>query len=80
MRIEFWIPNATNAYSQYVILIAFPLQQFLHERASMLRYTYIACLVPSNKQTSERENLMFGLEIIPFYGVDNSVMKVTRYL
>jgi hypothetical protein len=29
---------------QYVIFIAFPLQQCLRERASMLRYTYIACL------------------------------------
>jgi len=25
-------------------LVAFPQQQWLHERASMLRYTYIACL------------------------------------
>ena len=25
--------------------IAFPLQQWLHEGASLLRYTYIACLV-----------------------------------
>jgi hypothetical protein len=30
---------------QYVILIAFPLQQWFRERASVLRYTYIACLV-----------------------------------
>ena len=28
-----------------VILIAFPLQQWFHERASVLRYAYIACLV-----------------------------------
>jgi len=27
------------------ILIAFPQQQWLHERASMLRYTYIAYIV-----------------------------------
>jgi hypothetical protein len=27
------------------MIIAFPLQQWLHERASLLRYTYIACLV-----------------------------------
>ena len=27
-----------------VIIIAFPLQQWLHERASILCYTYIACL------------------------------------
>ena len=40
MRIAYWIPKATNTHSQYVILIAFPLQQWLHERASLLRYTY----------------------------------------
>ena len=38
-----WIPKAKA--SEYVILIAFPPQQWLRERASMLRYTYIACLV-----------------------------------
>jgi len=30
MRIASWIPKATNTHSQYVILIAFPLQQWLH--------------------------------------------------
>jgi len=30
---------------KYVILIAFPLQQWLQERASMLRHMCIACLV-----------------------------------
>jgi hypothetical protein len=44
-RIACWIPQATNTNSQYVILIAFPLQQWLYERASLFRYTYIACLV-----------------------------------
>jgi len=41
----YWIPKATNTHSEYVMLIAFPLQQWLHERASMLRCTYIASLV-----------------------------------
>jgi len=45
MRIACWIPKATNTHSQYAILIAFPQQQQLHACASMLRYTYIACLV-----------------------------------
>jgi hypothetical protein len=45
MRIACWIPKATNTHSEYVILIAFPLQQWLHERASVLRYTYIGCIV-----------------------------------
>jgi hypothetical protein len=35
---------ATDTHSEYVILITFPLEQRLHERASMLRYTYVACL------------------------------------
>jgi len=45
MRIACWIPKATNTNSEYVIRIAFPPQQWLHERAPMLRYTYIACVV-----------------------------------
>jgi len=34
-----------HTHTGYVILLAFPLQQWLHERASVLRYTYIVCLV-----------------------------------
>ena len=45
MHIAGWIPNATNTHSEYVIRIAFPLQQRLRELGSMLRHTYIACLV-----------------------------------
>jgi len=39
------IPKATYATSECVILINFPLQQWLHEGHLMLRYTYISCLV-----------------------------------
>ena len=39
LRVARWIPKG------YVILIAFLLQQWLHERAAMLRYTYTASLV-----------------------------------
>ena len=42
MRIACWITKATNTHSQYVTLIAFPLQQWLQERASVLGYTYSA--------------------------------------
>jgi len=45
MCVSCCIPNATNTHSEHVIFIAFPLQQWLHELAFMLRYTYIACLV-----------------------------------
>ena len=40
-----WITKVTGTHSEYVTLISFTLQQWLHERASILRYTYIACLV-----------------------------------
>ena len=41
------MPKATHTHThrEYVIFIAFPRLQWLHERASMLRYTYIAFLV-----------------------------------
>jgi len=45
MHIACWIPKATNTHSEYVILIVFPLQHWLHKHASMLCYTYIASLV-----------------------------------
>ena len=41
MRISCWIPNIR---SQYVTFIAFPLHQWLQERAPMLRYIYMARL------------------------------------
>ena len=40
-----WIPKATDIQSEYVIFIAFPLQQYLPKHASVFTYTYIACLV-----------------------------------
>ena len=42
MRIAWWIPEATDIHSEYVILIALPRQCMLHERASMLLY----CVLP----------------------------------
>jgi len=35
MRISREVPKATNTYSEYVILIACPLLQWLHERATV---------------------------------------------
>ena len=46
MRIACWIKKATKTHSEYVILIAFPLQQSLYECPSVLRYRYSTlCLV-----------------------------------
>ena len=45
MSIACWIPKATRTYSEYVILIALLLQQWLNESAWMLRSRYTAHLV-----------------------------------
>jgi hypothetical protein len=55
LRIAWWITKTmyvhththtrAHTHTKYVILIAFLLRLQLHERTSMLHYTYIACLV-----------------------------------
>ena len=44
MRFSCWMPKDTDTHSEYVILIAFPLQQLLYKHTSLLFYMYIACL------------------------------------
>jgi hypothetical protein len=44
MHIACWIPESKDTHSEYLILIDFPLQQWLHEHTSVLHYTGIACL------------------------------------
>jgi hypothetical protein len=44
-RIACWVPKPKNTHSEYAILIVFLMLQWLHERASMLPFQYIACLV-----------------------------------
>jgi hypothetical protein len=38
MRILCWVTKATDTHSEYEILIGFPRQQWVHERALMLRF------------------------------------------
>jgi len=45
MHIACWTPTTTGTHSEYVIRIAFSVQQWLRERASILRYTYVAGLI-----------------------------------
>jgi hypothetical protein len=44
MHFPCWTNKPTHTRSKFVILTAFPQQQSLRERASLLLYTYIACL------------------------------------
>jgi len=42
MHIAYWKMKGRNTHSDYVTIIVFALQKWLHESALMLRYTNIA--------------------------------------
>jgi ribulose bisphosphate carboxylase small subunit len=52
MRNACWITKVTNTHSEYVIFIAFPLQQWYHERTLIFRCTYIGSIVVSTATCS----------------------------
>ena len=45
MFVACWVTKATNIHTEYVILIVFPLQQWLLKLPSMLCYTHIPFIV-----------------------------------
>jgi len=54
MHIVCWTPKNTHTHNSNIV--AFPLQQWLQERTTVLCYTIIACLVPN---ISEYEIILF---------------------
>ena len=56
-----------HTHSKYVTLIAFPLQQWLHKGASLLRCTYIACpILYLNKAAEIKKKLANKLYVACF--------------
>jgi len=51
IRFACWITKGTNTHSEYVILIAFPLQKWFEELASDVALTYLDSLVVSTVQS-----------------------------
>jgi len=61
-------PKATSTHSEYEVLIAVALQQWLHERATMLRHTrtYNACLVSfTDRKVGQKKQNTKNLEFCP---------------
>jgi len=75
MRIACWIPKVTNTHSECAIFIHFLLQQWLHIRVSILRYTHIACLVTTlNKSMGTHRLVVVKLRVLslcPFFTPSN---------
>ena len=68
-RIACWITKVINTDSEYVTLISSLLQHLLQERASMLRYTYTACLIfawPLEKYSYEFDSSCYSHLCIGF--------------
>ena len=66
MRVPYWIPRATNIHSEYVILIAFLLQKWLHERASVLLLTYFGSIVVSLSNDDSEQKCTLGTKYTLF--------------
>ena len=64
MRNACWINKAADTHSEYVIRTSFSLQQWLHERTSILRYTYIICLLDF-KLSPCFESIMYSFGCFP---------------
>jgi len=83
MRIACCVPKATNPYSECIIFIAFPLQQWLHKRASMLRYTYNVCLFsdyfdfPSSVSFDNSFTLIFVIKLLISEGKAGETWKLS---
>ena len=51
MRLAWWIAKAIDTPSEYLIFNALSQQHWLHERALILHYTYIARLFDKSQST-----------------------------
>jgi len=58
MRIAFWVPKATNTHAEYLILIAFPLQQWIRLSLSFF-YEEMTEVQQSKKKQQMDALLMF---------------------
>ena len=59
MRVANSMTKDKNTQAEYLVLIAFPRQQWLCQRASVLRCIYIACLVTSYFRSSVVSSFSF---------------------
>jgi hypothetical protein len=76
MSIARWLTKATRAHSECVLFIYFQLQPWLHERTSILRYAYIACLVFFN---TIRSILTFYNRSFPFSDSDFRFVYISLF-
>jgi len=77
MRTACWIPKVTKTHRN--ILIAFPLQQWLHERASMLRCSTLLVVHITQRRRPIRSYTLTIFRNISTYGPRPSVCSLNLY-
>jgi hypothetical protein len=75
MRIACWITNATDTHSEYVMLLAFLLQQRLHEHSPILHYSLRACLISLCCRFIRIPAQQFLKSFCPFFCANRNVEK-----
>jgi hypothetical protein len=79
MRIACWIIKATNTHTEYIILIAFPQQQWLLERASLLRHCTLPVLFNViSIGVFKGLNMCYVISCVPFYCLAQFVLRIKQ--
>ena len=63
MRISCWIPKANNTHTGSVILVAFPLQQWLLEGASILRLRTLPTSLSLKQNNSTASEIQYQTQL-----------------
>jgi hypothetical protein len=80
MRVVYWITKATDTHSEYVIGVLITRQKWLRERASMLHYTYFACLFETccnERDTMDNVHTSGQALVVHCNGQDGDTLAVT---
>ena len=77
-RIACWITEITNTHSENVLLTAFPRQKWLHERALISRFKFIACLVYLATYFEIVFNYLIHLHVTNYY-INSVNFNITRF-
>jgi len=60
-----WTTKITDTHSEFVIVIAYPLQQWLHERPSVLHCIYVVWLIKLTDEQTDKLDCLLMYEGCP---------------
>jgi len=70
MRLACWITQAIDTHPEYVILIAFPLQDLFRERTSMLYIMATLYAINTDSHKNKVQEVIHNFSILHFIALD----------